>query len=528
MSPTLWGMLIRIKQTLHSVSTPQPLSSSLPHYDTTTAQLSSALGYNHFLAFFCITLVMPLYSRVAMSQFEKCLTVIELGNSTEREVKADLTLFLAQYRGLVLQAMTIRENPEAYAGDISEHFAARRKAWNETKYNRTNTVGGFPDFDAVLSELAGTRLPPPCACLTCCDIIRHCKLFPETAWVIRRVLEIDEERWGNRIRSILNDQPRHAEPAMPDLASLLDIRNGGEAYPPLAEALLLFCKDAPTPTDVSELREAFNLLGLAVSATIDYCLSQPQQNNRVAATVNTRLIEHFGLLIADPLSPLPASLRRKLVGVDLRSLFYLLMRDVGDFLAEENASFSVLSWSLWKKVAGGIRNSPLLAPYRTFFMDALTLCAPLAEYSRMSFFPTDPDTQEAYDEPYVLLDPDLPLNTNYFHSRHVYFRYPEEFFPADFNHPPVFRDVEFEPVPGTELDPLNYGIELKQEDAQGDCSICRDALSEQKSVAFECKHAVHYECAVFLINGIDGYCNKCPECRHKICPKRQKRIKQEE
>jgi hypothetical protein len=307
-----------------------------------------------------------------------------------------------------------------------------------------------------------------------------------------------------------------------------------EAYLPLAEALLPFCKDSPTPSDFDEIREAFNLLGLAVSAVIDLWSihvtgERLRPSPRSAAIMLHRLVRHFGLLIADPLSPLSASVRRKLARADLRVLFYLIMCDANRLIIDEGTSHELLGWALWKKVAEGIHDSPLLAPHHTFVMNALSLRAPLAEYSRMNFFSIDHDTQEAYDMPYALLDPDLPRTTYYFHSRHVYFRFPEDeaFELLHLNEPGTFQDVEFEPVPGAELDPWDYGVERKHENAQGDCSICRDALSEQKSVEFECKHAIHYECAVVLINGIDGYCNKCPECRHEICPKRQKRAKRE-
>ena len=93
--------------------------------------------------------------------------------------------------------------------------------------------------------------------------------------------------------------------------------------------------------------------------------------------------------------------------------------------------------------------------------------------------------------------------------------------------PALLEDVEFEAV-GEELNVKDYTVLAYYDEGQT-CKVCYEPLTHfNLGLPMRpkcCNHVSHEGCLQTLINRVESYANKCPECRAVMCPPRERRLK---
>lgn len=318
-------------------------------------------------------------------------------------------------------------------------------------------------------------------------------------------LSPDFEDW---IMHIINSQPRYND-VPGNLQDHLKARQllGASTIPEMARMI------TANPLDYKEIESEIAHFAGLVQVTIDhhqemrwFSMGHPSLNDYL-----NELVDHHRSLISDPFSKLSLVLRQQLASCDIRGTARLLVQDATTLL---NRSFYTVrghSWDMFKNFVDGLMRvagalgSVCLGHVRTALSMIRLDCFLDPNATRDDIWIWLPEERDDEHEPDGELDlDDLP-------------------------------EVYFEPI-GPTIKAEQYAFAVtKISDLPGeDCTICRDVLNvhetvrDEVPVKIDCGHVFHYGCLSTLINGIAKFSNLCPNCRQMVCPRRPKRLKDDD
>jgi hypothetical protein len=221
------------------------------------------------------------------------------------------------------------------------------------------------------------------------------------------------------------------------------------------------------------------------------------------------MIDAHRSLVSDPFSDLTLATRQELALCDIRGTINLLASDAATFMSVP--LYTGLFWDMFKKFVDGLMQfanaqGPACVDHVKEALWYLELHGFLdANSVKDDTWTWPPRETVTIHEP----DSDVDLHD--------------------------LPDVCFEPVgPPLQVEQHALAVTKASDLPEEDCSICRNTLNVHETVRDEvpvkvdCGHTFHYGCLGTLINGLSQFSNLCPNCRHPVCDRRSRRLKDDD
>lgn len=339
-----------------------------------------------------------------------------------------------------------------------------------------------------LTQAADSQQSVETVIRTCEDYLTACVVHPEI------------DIYGSNAEWMLllfQDQPRQINMVVGD--------RGDSPEPLYALVQLLRQCFSSEEYDFVRIFEAFGRW--AVTMTVYHL-----RHHEIHLNAEMRLLTDVVEDLLNPLSRIPLNLRKAMCDTNLRYMYEDMSNQIRQILEDDLGiiGYDVLNYKLWQWAFKVIMQSSLEPHYKV-------------RIGRW-MWPRFGDILESEDSLGVMLPGQNVLSRLPREDLIITERLPWAVYePAE-----DLEDVEFEAI-GPFLDPSAYAETLENSIDWIDelCIVCLEALIEDSRSSqariSACGHLSHWDCLSKLINGISEWSNKCPLCRQKICPQRQRR-----